>query len=324
MKRAFCGVVLFAVFAALPAKAGLTACNRTSYVIYAAGAALKGSDFTLKGWTRILPGGCAEVLAGDLTGDAYYITARSSRAHSGAARAWSGPTNLCAKDKDFSLRQSFGTRCPADGLEMGYAQIDTHHMRNTTTTFRETPDFRSMDAAKQAGLRRLFADIGQHDTATDKKLGEAVTALRTRMRIVTKAPDTAVFDALETEALKRGGNAGYTLCNDTGTSVYAAIGLQKSGAFVSRGWWTVGSGSCSPLITDPIQGQKIWLRVERGKGPPLVGGPNGFCVTNIEFDIQGRENCKKRGLQDAGFAETNQKGAAGFTARVTAQGLTGQ
>jgi len=155
----------------------------------------------------------------------------------------------------------------------------------------------------------------------------ALKAFKARLHLAAAAPTSALFDALETEAMKSAAPSGYTLCNDTGGEVYAAIGQQmvaQSGlVFVSRGWWTVAGGSCSHLITDPIPGQKIWLRAERGKGPPLVGGTTGFCVATIEFDIQGRENCAKRGLTEAGFAETNLKGASGFIAHVAGNGLVG-
>lgn len=308
---------------AAPAQAALNACNRTSYVLYAAVAALKVPTVAVQGWTRIVPGACTPLLAGDLTADAYYLTARSSRAHSGLPRAWSGPTLFCVKDKDFSLQQAFGARCPADGFELGFAQIDTHHMRSLTTTLRETPDQSSMPAAERAGLRRLVNDSGVRVAANDKALEGALQAFRRRVHLAANAPNTALFDALETEALKSAVPAGYTLCNDTKADFGAAIGQKTGAAFVSRGWWTVAAGSCSHLITDPIGGQKIWLRVERGKGPPLVGGPNGFCVTTIEFDIQGRENCAKRGLTEAGFAETNLSGASGFIAHVAANGLVG-
>ncbi len=311
------------VLTAAPAKAALSACNRTSYVLYAAAAALKTADLSLQGWTRIVPGACAEVVRGDLTADAYYLTARSSRAHSGAPRAWSGPANFCVKDKDFSLRLPFGGHCPADGFETGFAPIDTHHMRHWNTTLRETPDLPSMPASARAGLRRLLSDAGVRDTGDDKKLESALAAFRRRLHLAANAPNGALFDALETEAMISAVPAGYTLCNDTKASFWAAIGQKKDGAFVSRGWWTVAGGSCSHLVTDAIAGETIWLRVERGKGAPLVGGPNGFCVTTIEFDIQGRQNCVQRGLTEAGFAETNLKGAAGFVAHVAGNGLVG-
>ncbi|MDR3526304.1 MAG: DUF1036 domain-containing protein [Rhizomicrobium sp.] len=325
MGRAFslAGLTLTFALTAAPTHAALSACNRTSYVLYAAAAVVNVPNVSVQGWTRIAPGACAVVFGGDLTADAYYLTARSSRAHSGSPRAWSGPTNFCVKDKTFSWTLPFGARCPADGFELGFAQIDTHHMRVMTTTLRETPDLPSMPAAEHAGLRRLLGDSGARDVSDDKKLDAALQAFRQRLHLAANAPKTALFDALETEALKSAVPAGYTLCNDSKADFGAAIGQKAGAAFVSRGWWTVAAGSCSHLITDPIGGQKIWLRVERGKGPPLLGGPNGFCVTSIEFDIQGRENCAKRGLTPAGFAETNLKGASGFIAHVADTGLVG-
>jgi len=317
------GVAVLSACFASAAPAAISACNRTSYVLYAATAALKGQALAVRGWSRILPGACKEVLGGALSADAYYLTARSSRGHSGSPRAWSGPTTICVKDKDFALTQSFGARCPNDGFELGFAQIDTHHMREVTTTLRETPDLPSMPAAERAGLRRLLSDTGSNTLAGDKALDAALAAFRRRVHLAAGAPNTALFDALETEAMKAAVPTGYTLCNDTKGDFGAAIGQKVGGAFVSRGWWTVAKGSCSHLITDPIAGQKIWLRVERSKGPPLVGGPNGFCVTTIEFDIQGRDNCAKRGLTAAGFAETNLKGEAGFVAHVAENGIVG-
>ncbi len=111
------------------------------------------------------------------------------------------------------------------------------------------------------------------------------------------------------------------MCNDTDKPFWAAIGQKKGAAYASRGWWTVAAGGCSQLLTEPIAGGPTWLRIERSKGPPPVSGPMPFCVTNIEFTIQGRDNCAKRGLTQAGFAPTNIKGLPGATVHVTANGL---
>lgn len=314
-----CGLLLLAGLWGWPAEAALKACNRTSYVLYAAAAALKMPDVEARGWTRIIPGACAEVLPGDLSADGYYLYARSSRAHGGAPRAWSGPVSACVKDKDFAAKSAFGARCPEGSYELGFAQIDTHHMRDWNATFRETPDLPDMPSAERLGLKRLLSDSGVR--TDDKGLDKAIAAFKTKAHLAANAPTSALFNALETEALKSAVPAGYSVCNDTGAPFYAAIGQQNGNTFSAKGWWTVAAGACAPLITDPISGQKIWLRVERGKGPALVGGPNGFCVASVEFDIQGRQDCQKRGLIPAGFAETNTKGAAGFTAHVTGNGL---
>ncbi len=44
--------------AVTPADAALTLCNRTSYVLYAATAAIKSPQTQTQGWTRIVPGEC--------------------------------------------------------------------------------------------------------------------------------------------------------------------------------------------------------------------------------------------------------------------------
>jgi uncharacterized membrane protein len=309
----------------LPAEAGLTLCNRTSTVVYAAAAAVNLPDAAIKGWTRLLPGACAEAIKGDLDAQAYYLYAKTSRAHGGTPKAWSGTTRACVRDKDFSIRQPLNARCTPGSYEVGFAEVQTQHQRTWTTTLHDTPDLPSLAAAERAGLKRLLADTGVRNAFTDKQVDAALKAFRTRVHLAPNAPTSALFDALETEAMKTANPSGYTLCNDTSGEVYAAIGVTMVGAkgpvFVSRGWWTVTGGACAPLLTDSVARKKVWLRVERGKGAPLVQGPAKFCVTSIEFEIQGRDRCAARGLVESGFAETAGSPAPGFTAHVTANGL---
>jgi uncharacterized membrane protein len=324
MKRGAAALVAVGL-AAMPAKAGLTLCNRTSTVVYAAVAALHLPDASVKGWTRVVPGACAETIKGDLTAQGYYLYAKTSRAHGGTPKAWSGTTQICVKDKDFSSRVPFNARCTAGSYELGFAEIQTGHLKSWTTTLNDAPDLPSLAAAERAGLKRLLADAGVKAVVTDKQFDAALKAFRNRVHLAPNAPTAALFDALETEAMKATSPSGYTLCNDTAGEVYAAIGVTMASArgpvLVSRGWWTLAGGACAPLLTDSVAGKKVWLRVERGKGTPLVQGPAKFCVTNIEFDIQGRERCAARGLTETGFAETGGGPAPGFTAHVTAKGL---
>lgn len=318
---AFCLAALL-ILGLSPAKAGLTLCNRTSYVLYAATGFLTGNDVTVAGWTRIVPGACAESVKGALTAHQYFIAAKTARAHTGPSRAWSGPVNLCVKDKTFALHQPFAVRCPSDFYQTGFAPVDTKRRQSWTATFRETPDLPSMTAAQRAGLKRLLTDSGAKLLIGDKQIDAALKAFKVRVRLQPGATTAALFDALETEAMKSAEPAGYTLCNDTNVPFYAAIGLQSGTTFLARGWWTVPGASCSQLVTEPVAGRKIWLRVERAKGTALVHGPAKFCVTDIEFDIQGRGRCAQRGLIEAGFAETHGGSASGYTAHVTATGLT--
>ena len=150
------------VLAAQPAHASLRLCNRTSYVLYAATAAAMPVDLYVQGWTRVVPGACRIAITADLTASAYFVYARSSDAHSGARRIWSGTTNICARDSDFGQHLPFvSTRCPSpDMSELPFATIAAQHMRSWTTTFRENPEFDSMKSAERAGLKRLLGDIG--------------------------------------------------------------------------------------------------------------------------------------------------------------------
>jgi uncharacterized membrane protein len=322
---ASCAAAMAIAVAAAPAHASLRLCNRTSYVLYAAAASAGTSDALIQGWTRIVPGSCRTAIQNDLTAAAYYVYARTSSAHSGAPRAWSGNTNFCVKDTNFSLRLPLlSTRCPApDIYELPFAAIATHHMRSWTTTFRETPDFNSMKGAERAGLKRLLADTGAKIAASgsDKAEEAALAAFRKRLRLSDKAGAADLFDALETEAMKTAAPIGYTVCNDTDKPVWAAIAQKKGIAAVSRGWWIVAAGACAKTLSDPVANAKVYLRVEKGMGVALVSGPEKFCVTTIEFEIRGRERCVARGLTEAGFAETSTKGAPGFVAHVSADGL---
>lgn len=317
------GTALFLTLVLSPADAALSVCNRTSFVVYTATAAFGSGGIDVKGWTRVVPGGCAVALAGDLSAPAYYVFARSSRAHSGSPRAWGGSINLCVKDRDFSIHFPPGVvQCTdADSSSAGFAPLQTHHMRSWTTTLREVPDFSSPGAAQRAGFKRLLFDIGTANLKDDKAVDAALAQFRARARLPATADAAAMFGALETEAMKSAVPLGYTLCNDTPKPVYAAMGQKKGPVFISRGWWTVAGGTCAPLITESVADSSIWLRVERGGAAPLVQGNMKFCVTNIEFEVQGRERCTQRGLTEAGFAETNTGRKQGYTAHVTASGL---
>lgn len=310
-----------AVLTATPARAGLTLCNRTSTVVYAATATAGNGSLTAKGWTRVVPGACTEALKEDLSGRTAYVTAKSARAYAGPARSWSGPVIACVKEQNFTLTAPASGRCPSGSYGQGFSAVDTHHMRNWTVTLREDPDFFSMEEAERAGLKRLVESLGGRNLDAKGRLEAALTGFKKRLHLAANAPASVLFDALETEALRVAAPAGYSLCNDSREQVWAAIGQKKGAVFLAKGWWTVEGGACAQLISEPLTGQKIWLRVERGKAKTLVGGADKFCVTDIAFEIQGRQNCKARGLNEAGFAQTNNKGASGYTAHVTANGL---
>jgi len=312
---------------ASPSHAALSLCNRTSYVLYAATGTAVSGGVSVQGWSRVIPGTCEPVLQGDLEASAYYLYARSSQAHSGAARAWGGDVQICVKDANFTSRDALNpTHCATDDFHaLPFATVDTHRLKSWTATFSETPQLASLPQAQLAGLKRLLRDdgyrIGAIDASPDKATDGALADFRKKMRLAPTATVADMFDALETEAMKNATPAGYAVCNDTAKSVAAATGQKLRNDWISHGWWKIAAGTCARLMADLSGVDSVYLFVQKIGGPPLVTGPNKFCVADIEFDIQGRGRCPSRGLTELGFAETKVKGLAGFAVHVGDTGM---
>jgi uncharacterized membrane protein len=317
------GLALLTAMAALlacaaPAQAALKLCNRTSYVLYAATASLDGGDVRSQGWTRLTPGDCRTPVTGDLIASQYFVYARSSLAHSGPARAWGGNTSLCVKDTDFTLQAPLtAPYCPGDdSFSRPFAALDTHHMRSWTMSLDETPPEKSMAAARSDGLNRLLRDNGIRpgDRA-------ALAAFGKRLHLASGASAAQLYDALETEALKNAGPSGYAVCNDSPDMALVALGQKIPAGWNTRGWWKIAPGSCGKLISDKLATNALYLLAERPDGRTLVSGAEKFCVTTIEFEVQGRGHCRNRGLVEAGFAKIDVRGVAGMIVHIGATGL---
>jgi uncharacterized membrane protein len=327
--RWIAGPVLCALACALasPASAGLKLCNRTSYVLYSATGFTQDASAITQGWVRILPGTCQTAIKEPLTAKKYFVYARTSLAHSGTSRAWGGTQTLCVKDATFALRTPLtSSRCPADDtFELPFAEIDTHREKSWAMIFDESPAFRTLKDAENAGLKRLLRDqgakVGAIDAKPDKAADGAMVAFRKRLNMNPKAATSDLFDALETEALKTTAPAGYAVCNDTAKAIWVAIGTRAADKWSARGWWKIAAGGCAKAIAEPLATDKIFLLAQTPGGIPIVYGPEKFCTTGVEFEIQGRQNCKARGLIETGFAETRVKGLQGFTAHVSENGL---
>jgi uncharacterized membrane protein len=150
----------------------------------------------------------------------------------------------------------------------------------------------------------------------DKEAAASLVAFRKNMRMGEKATTADLFEALESEAFKKTAPQGYAVCNDTAAPFWVAMGQKKPTGWISRGWWKVGARGCAQLTSDALAADKVYLLAQRQGGIPLVGGLTKLCVTDIEFEVAGRERCAKRGLSEAGFAETNTRGLSGFVVHV--------
>jgi uncharacterized membrane protein len=317
---------LLLVSSGAPAEAALTLCNRTSYILYAATAALKGQKGEASGWTRLVPGDCETARKEKLTGAHYLVHARSSLAYSGPARAWGGAIPLCVKDGNFILPETNPANCTADGtFALGFAPLDTKRRSDWTMNFDENPAWHSLRDAQLAGVKRLLAAAGEKpgpvSAAPDKATGAALAAFRKRMRFTAEAGNAELFAALETEALKTSAPAGYTVCNDTTQGLSVALGWKNAKGATSRGWWTVAPGACARAITTPLTRDAVYLLAQHKDGKVVAGGEAKFCTAAPAFEIEGANDCKRRGYGEAGFAATPTRGRPGYIAHITQTGI---
>jgi uncharacterized membrane protein len=327
MKRLalFCGALVSAVILrVMPASANLRICNQTSYIVYAAVGYESGTQMLTRGWTRVVAGDCATALEGSLNQPAYFLYARSSRAHAGPARAWGGRIRLCAKETNFAIDVPVGgARCGSDdAFLVPFASIPTVHKASWTATLTGTRHFATAAKARAAGIARLLSDIGYRvglgvDSASD---ATALADFRARMRL-TRTGDAALFDALEAEAEKAAAPEGYSVCDDGHSELWAAIALRSPRISVARGWWDVPPGACAKLLTTPLGFDTVYLFAETRGNKGLVAGRTTFCITNVVFEIFGTSGCTGRGLVPAGFAATNTKGQSGLVTHIGDSGL---
>lgn len=320
---AIAGLLAGALLCANPAAADFRVCNQTSYVIYTAVGYEAGVQMLTRGWTRVRPGDCATALQGTLSQPAYFLYARSSRAHSGPTRAWGGRIRLCAKETNFAIDVPVGaSRCASDdAFLLPFASVATGHKASWTTTLTEGGRFAAPAVAGAAGIARLLGDIGYRGVSTPQGLAQALGDFRGRMRLPAHASDADLLDALETEAMKSSAPAGYTVCNDGQAEIWVAMGLRLNRGSASRGWWDVPPGACARMVTRPLNVAAVYLHATKVGNSNFVSGPAIFCTGKVYFSLLPGAKCSGQGQSVLGFAETQTKGLPGYVAHIGNAGL---
>src|SRR5579875_4190433 len=108
--RGLAGMALVLTLPVLPARAELTLCNRTSYVMDAAIGLQKGAFVSARCWFRTLPGQCRRVLEGPLDADLVYVHGRIPELYGTAPTPADGQIDLCVGEGNFSLANALN--CP--------------------------------------------------------------------------------------------------------------------------------------------------------------------------------------------------------------------
>lgn len=82
------------------------------------------------------------------------------------------------------------------------------------------------------------------------------------------------------------------LCNQSGQTVYAAIGYHDTARnkWRSEGWWTITSGACKQPISGNLTWRYIYVYGETDGLTRTWTGTYKFCTVSDEFTIYADDN----------------------------------
>lgn len=276
-------------------------CNETSFVVEVAKAWRTPEGLNVEGWTRILPGGCAEI--GPESDIEQYIYARSTAAYLGGVREWRGSQIACVDQTDFEI-QGVG-ECEALGLqERRFRRLSESERERTVLA--EVADFGSR--AQEAGLQRLLQSAGYDIRTIDGYAGR-----RTRQQIAAFQNDVdtnygsdriGLLQALHERALARNSNAGLQICNNARAPMAAAVARATGDGYEARGWWRVEPGNCARPLAMRLTDGEVFVHARLLDGAEeriLADSDEVFCVGAGRFTTDRREGCGSTGFQSARF-----------------------
>jgi uncharacterized membrane protein len=308
----FSCTAVFALLATAPAQAELTLCNRTSYRMEAAIGIEKRANVGTRGWFRLDPGQCRQVLDGPLDADMIYVHGRTPPVYGTAPLAKNGEAEFCIRAGDFDIANARG--CPASQQVHFSAAKPSESPKGPLVNLAEEADYDDVQA-RLAGIQRLLVIAGYDAYPIDGVQGAKTQAALTKFLNDRKlAADAATalnfFDTL-IEAARNPEGIGFSWCNDTKYAVMASLGIVEMGAIVTRGWYRLEAGQClrPDLRGDPhrlysyaeaVDGNG--RTIKRGDVPLAWGGMVSLCTRDGRFELADHKDCAARGLNSAGFA----------------------
>ncbi len=145
------------MLAATPAHAELTLCNRTSYRVEAAIGLEKRANVATRGWFRIDPGACRQVVDGPLDVDMVYVHARTPAVYGSAPLPQASHAELCIRDGDFDIANA--RSCPLNQQARFTAARPSDSPKGPTVNLAEEADYDDTQA-RLAGIQRLLTIAG--------------------------------------------------------------------------------------------------------------------------------------------------------------------
>lgn len=328
-------VIVFATMAALgaapAASAQWTLCNESSFIVEAAVVYPDAGEAVTEGWIRMRPGECADAVNRPLETGTHHLYARTSDAHQGGRREWSGIEPFCVDDfaREFFFSGA-GTNCEDVGAATrGFAAIDVDTVNWRTRFVEPEPPAvgGGLTTAKSrvAGLQRLLSDAGFYDASridgiTGRRTDRAVNRYLRSIERSARPAYPQLIDLLEVSARENASNRGLKVCNrlgddgavdddglgetGEGASVWAAFARRQDTAWESRGWWKLGPGECAKIVNETINENSYYYYAEivtENDATPLAGGAEAFCIARARFAIVGRSECAGRGYRSGVF-----------------------
>jgi uncharacterized membrane protein len=299
------------VVLATPAQAELTLCNRTSYQMEAAIGLEKRANVSTRGWFRIDPGQCKQVVEGALDADMTYVHTRTPPVYGSAPLPQNGNAEFCIRDGNFEIANARG--CPVTQQARFSAARPSDTPKGPAVNLAEEADYDDAQA-RLAGIQRLLVIAGYDAHPIDGVQGAKTQAalnkfLKDRKLSVDAANGPDFFAAL-LDAARNPVGAGFSWCNDTKYTVMASLGIVEMGAIVSRGWYRVDAGTC---LRPDVRGEPRKLysygeavdgngrTIKNGDAALAWGGNVTLCTRDGKFELSDHKDCAARGLNSAGF-----------------------
>jgi len=285
----------------------------------------KRANVATRGWFRLDPGQCRQVVDGVLDVDMVYLHARAPPVYGTAPLPQNGQADFCIRDGNFDIADARG--CPTSQQAHFSPAKPSDSPKGPVVNLAEESDYDDVQA-RLAGIQRLLVIAGYDAYPIDGVQGAKTQAAVTKFLNDRKLSADAVaspdfFDALIAAALKPEG-IGFSWCNDTKYAVMASLGTVEMGAIVTRGWYRIEAGQClrPDLRNDPhrlysyaeaVDGNG--RTVKRGDVPLAWGGTVALCTRDGRFELADHKDCAGRGLNSAGFAVIDLAGQPSTTVR---------
>lgn len=291
----------------------LDVCNLSSYAADIAIGLEVATGAATKGWFRVLPGTCEEVLQEGLGAKRHLLHVRPLELYGTPPKTETGSIRLCVRDDEFLIAGA--TECAREGQFMAeFVAVEPVVEENRRQVSVDEPAKFDTGKAQTAGLQRLLGLAGYDAGAVD-----GIAGARTEAAIATFADDAGIdADQLLTvmatliERIASGQvDTAPKFCNETLNRVMFSVAIPVGSAIETRGWYQVSPGNCARPLATTLAGQKLYVFGEAvdgagasilSRGQPVAwGGETELCTKNLEFRIRGHDDCEARGLTTRGF-----------------------